>query len=128
MQLSLATLLGLLTATTLAAPAPTASANSEAERSVIKARSTPHLSFYNKLDFKQFLCDYNFDLAADDGKCITAPSCASHHANSVRFEDGVKSCSFFRKEGCKGSSDSLTNDGNFRITIRDNLASFRCDL
>jgi hypothetical protein len=68
MQISLAAILGLIAATALAAPAP--EAHAEAEANVLEARATPSLRFYNKLNFKQPLCNFEFtDTANQDGSC-----------------------------------------------------------
>jgi hypothetical protein len=70
MQISLATLLGLLVATTLAAPAPESHPEAEAKVNVLEARANPSLRFYDKLDFKEPLCSFIFsDNAVEDGSC-----------------------------------------------------------
>ncbi|KAJ4231836.1 hypothetical protein NW757_013875 [Fusarium falciforme] len=64
MQISIAAILGLAATTAFAVPAP------EAEAGVLEARATPSLRFYNKLNFKQPLCNFEFtDAVNQDGSC-----------------------------------------------------------
>ncbi|KAM0347263.1 hypothetical protein ACHAPY_011511 [Fusarium culmorum] len=86
MQISIIAILGLAATTSFAMPAP------EAEGGVLEARATPYLRFYNKINFKQPLCNFEFTNAANqDGTCIRTPSCARNTANSVRLQNGVAS-------------------------------------
>ena len=66
MQISTVAILGLGATTAFALPAP------EVEGGVLEARATPYLRFYNKINFKQPLCNFEFTQSADqDGKCST---------------------------------------------------------
>ena len=59
MQISIVAILGLGATSAFALPAP------EAEGGVLEARATPYLRFYNKINFKQPLCNFEFTQSAD---------------------------------------------------------------
>ncbi|KAM0362859.1 hypothetical protein ACHAPK_011436 [Fusarium culmorum] len=68
-------ILGLAATTAFAMPAP------EAEGGVLEARATPYLRFYNKINFKQPLCNFEFTNAANqDGTCNVLIYSPSPHA------------------------------------------------